>query len=57
MKDDGDEQPTASTSSAAEKEYPLLMRATDGKAKKDIKVKLSTIVSFADCILLLIRAC
>ncbi|GAA5950063.1 hypothetical protein JCM3765_004180 [Sporobolomyces pararoseus] len=51
MKEDGAEQPTASTStssSAEEKEYPLIMRATDGKGKKDIKVKLSTIVQPQD---------
>ncbi|GAA5984971.1 hypothetical protein JCM5350_000085 [Sporobolomyces pararoseus] len=51
MKEDGAEQPTASTSTssrAEEKEYPLIMRATDGKGKKDIKVKLSTIVQPQD---------
>lgn len=40
--------PSASTSNATasnEKEFPLIVRATDGKGKKDIKVKLSTIVS------------
>ncbi|GAA5828855.1 hypothetical protein JCM5353_004002, partial [Sporobolomyces roseus] len=40
--------PSTSTSTAAtssEKEFPLIVRATDGKGKKDIKVKLSTIVS------------
>lgn len=28
----------------AEREWPLLIRATDGNGKKDIKVKISTIV-------------
>lgn len=29
-----------------EKEYPVLIRATDGKSKKSSKVKISTVVSF-----------
>lgn len=51
MKDEGDQVPTASTStssSSRDREYPLIVRATDGKAKKSIKVKLSTIVCLSD---------
>ncbi|GAA5915429.1 RNA-binding signal recognition particle subunit SRP14 [Sporobolomyces salmoneus] len=51
MKGESDHPPTASTSTSqaeGEKEYPLLVRATDGKGKKDIKTKLSTIVQPQD---------
>ncbi|GAA5914895.1 hypothetical protein JCM5296_001703 [Sporobolomyces johnsonii] len=34
----------SSSSTSPQTEYPLLVRATDGRSKKDIKVKLSTIV-------------
>ncbi|GAA5880008.1 hypothetical protein JCM1840_005288 [Sporobolomyces johnsonii] len=34
----------SSSSASPQTEYPLLVRATDGRSKKDIKVKLSTIV-------------
>ncbi|GAA5838382.1 hypothetical protein JCM3766R1_005531 [Sporobolomyces carnicolor] len=65
MKDEGDQVPTASTStssSSRDREYPLIVRATDGKAKKSIKVKLSTIVqpqdylSFTDAYMSILRA-
>ncbi|GAA6020999.1 hypothetical protein JCM11491_005959 [Sporobolomyces phaffii] len=46
-----DAPPAASTSTAAvtaEREYPLVVRATDGTGKKDSKVKLSTLVQPQD---------
>ncbi|GAA5932424.1 RNA-binding signal recognition particle subunit SRP14 [Sporobolomyces koalae] len=46
MTDSHDQPPatSSSSSSAQTKEYPLLVRATDGKGKKETKTKLSTIV-------------
>ncbi|GAA5869798.1 hypothetical protein JCM16303_001797 [Sporobolomyces ruberrimus] len=53
MQDEPEPEPSASTStdtpvSPSEKEFPLIVRATDGKSKKDTKTKLSTIVQPSD---------
>ncbi|GAA6000319.1 hypothetical protein JCM10207_007959 [Rhodosporidiobolus poonsookiae] len=45
---EGDVEMADAPAADDEREWPLLVRATDGQGKKDIKVKLSTVVQPAD---------